>query len=112
MTYNENRSVVFVETKKFTQLVKEYLSDEEYGELQKYMMKDPEIGKIIRGSGGIRKLRWALEGMGKSGGIRTIYYWAEIRSQIYMLTIYSKSEKENIDKKTLALIAKHLEDIK
>ena len=112
MTYNKDRTVVFVETKLFTQLVKEYLNDDEYSELQKHIMKDPEVGKVIRGSGGIRKLRWAREGMGKSGGVRTIYYWAKARDQVYMLTMYSKSEKENMDKKTLTQIAKHLESIK
>lgn len=112
MTYNKKRTLVFIETKLFTQLVKEYLSDEEYGELQQYIMKNPEVGKIIRGSGGVRKVRWAREGMGKSGGVRTIYYWAKARDQVYMLTMYSKSEKENIDKKTLAQIAKKLEGMK
>jgi len=112
MTYNKKRTLVFIETKLFTQLVKEYLGDEEYGELQQYIMKNPEIGKVIRGSGGVRKVRWAREGMGKSGGVRTIYYWAKARDQVYMLTMYSRSEKENIDKKTLAQIAKELEGMK
>lgn len=112
MTYNKKRTLVFIETKLFTQLVKEYLSDEEYGELQQYIMKNPAVGKIISGSGGVRKVRWAREGMGKSGGVRTIYYWAKARDQVYMLTMYSKSEKENIDKKTLAQITKELEGMK
>lgn len=67
MTYNKVRTLVFVETKLFTQLVKEYLSDDEYGELQQYIIKNPEVGKVISGSGGVRKVRWAREGMGKSG---------------------------------------------
>lgn len=112
MTYNKKRTLVFIETKLFTQLVKEYLSDDEYSELQQYIMKNPEVGRIIRGSGGIRKMRWAREGMGKSGGIRTIYYWAKVRDQVYMLTMYSKSEKENIDTNTLGQIAKELECMK
>jgi hypothetical protein len=112
MTYNKNRTVVFVETQIFTQMVKEYLSDEEYAELQKYIMKDPEVGKIIRGGGGVRKVRWSREGVGKSGGVRAIYYWVKKRDEVYMLTMYSKNEKENISKKTLAQIAKSLEDIK
>lgn len=112
MTYNKRKAMVFIETKIFTQLVKEYLSDDEYSELQQYIMKNPEVGKIIRGSGGVRKVRWAREGMGKSGGVRTIYYWAKLRDQIFMLTMYSKSEKANIDSKTLALISKELESIK
>lgn len=111
MTYNIKRTLVFVETKLFTQLVKEYLDDDEYRKLQQYIMLNPGIGKIINGSGGIRKIRWAREGMGKSGGIRTIYYWAKTRDQVYMLTMYSKTEKENIDKRTLALIAKELENM-
>jgi hypothetical protein len=88
MTYNKKKMLVFIETKVFTQLVMEYLEDDEYRELQQHVMKDPEIGKIIRSSGGVRKLRWSRKGMGKSGGIRTIYYWAKARDQIYMLTIY------------------------
>ena len=112
MTYNKIRALVFIETKLFTQLVKTYLSDDEYRELQQYIMKNPEIGKIIRGGNGVRKARWASEGKGKSGGVRTIYYWAKARDQIYMLTMYSKTEKENIDKKTLAQIAKELEEMK
>ncbi|OGT58849.1 MAG: transcriptional regulator [Gammaproteobacteria bacterium RIFCSPHIGHO2_12_FULL_43_28] len=112
MAYNTKRTLVFIETKGFTQLVKEYLSDEEYGELQQYIIKNPEVGKIIRSSGGVRKVRWAREGMGKSGGVRAIYYWAKLRDQVYMLTMYSKSEKENIDKKTLSRIAKELEGIR
>lgn len=112
MTYTKNRTVVFVETKLFTHLVKEYLIDDEYKELQQYIMENPEVGDLIRGGGGIRKVRWSRRGIGKSGGVRVIYYWAKTREEIYMLTIYSKSEKENIDKKTLAQIAKHVEDLK
>ncbi len=112
MTYTKNRTIVFVETKKFTVLLKEYLHDDEYRELQEHLMKNPEVGKIIRDSGGVRKMRWSRKGMGKSGGIRIIYFWAKARDEIYMLTIYSKSERETIDKKTLAQIAGQLEGIK
>lgn len=112
LKYNKNRGLVFIETKLFTQLITKYLSDDEYRELQLSIIKNPEVGKIIRGSGGIRKVRWTREGIGKSGGIRTIYYWAKARDQVYMLTMYSKSEKENIDKATLAQISKELRNIK
>ncbi len=111
MAYNI-QYLVFVETSHFSQLLKEYLDDEEYREMQYYLMEHPEAGKIITASGGIRKLRWARQGMGKSGGVRVIYYWAKARDQIYMLTMYSKSERENIDTKTLARIAKSLEALK
>lgn len=110
MTYN--KTMVFVETTLFTSLISKHLNDDEYRELQQFLMSHPDAGNIIRGSGGIRKLRWSRPGMGKSGGVRTIYYWAKSHDQIYMLTIYSKSEKENIDTTTLARISKHLEEMK
>lgn len=111
MAYNYNAMVV-VETTHFTRWILKYLKDEEYRELQYYLMEHPEFGKLIPGGGGVRKLRWSRQGTGKSGGVRIIYYWAKTRCQIYMLTVYSKSERENIDAATLAQIAKQLEAIK
>ena len=62
--------ISFVETKLFTRLVQEYLSDDEYSKLQEALLSDPEAGAVIRGSGGVRKLRWGVAGRGKRGGIR------------------------------------------
>jgi len=64
--------ISFVETKLFTRLVQEYLSDDEYARLQRTLIDDPEIGAIIPESGGIRKMRWAVAGRGKRGGLRVI----------------------------------------
>jgi mRNA-degrading endonuclease RelE of RelBE toxin-antitoxin system len=64
----------FIETKLFTKLVVEYLSDERYSELQAELISNPSIGAVIRGSGGVRKVRWAAAGRGKSGGYRIVYY--------------------------------------
>jgi hypothetical protein len=66
----------FAETKLFTQLVDEYLRDDEYVLLQAALAEDLEAGSLIRGSGGVRKLRWALRGSGKRGGLRVIYTFA------------------------------------
>ena len=95
MTYNE-RVFTFVETKLFTELVGQYLSDDEYLELQLSLVADPEAGDLVRGSGGLRKLRWRVAGRGKRGGIRVIYYLRSQQGQMWMLTLYAKNEEENI----------------
>lgn len=101
--------MLFIETPAFSALLEDWLSDEEYRGLQSYLIERPDAGDIIRGSGGIRKLRWAAKGKGKSGGVRVIYYWAKAPEQIYLLTMYGKSEKTDIDRATLKRIAAKLE---
>jgi hypothetical protein len=64
----------FVETKLFTRLVQEYLSDDEYAQVQQALIADPEVGAVIPGSGGVRKMRWRVAGRGKRGGLRVIYF--------------------------------------
>ena len=88
--------MVIVETSVFTRRVKTLISDDEYMALQKALVKRPDMGAIIQGSGGLRKVRWKLEGRGKSGGMRSIYYWVKDEEQIYMLYIYPKSEQEEL----------------
>jgi hypothetical protein len=56
--------MLFVETTVFTSIITKIMSDDEYAAMQIFLMARPEAGKIIRGSGGIRKLRWALAGRG------------------------------------------------
>ena len=89
-------SYSFIETKLFSRLIGEYLSDEEYASLQRTLIVNPESGAIIPGSGGVRKLRWALPGRGKRGGVRVIYYAKTREGVIWMLTIYAKNVAENI----------------
>jgi hypothetical protein len=100
----------FIETPLFTRLVGEYLSDEEYLRLQAALAEDPEAGPIIPGSGGIRKLRWALSGRGKSSGLRVIYYPRSRQGVIWMLTLYPKNVTENIPAHVLRQIRKEIED--
>jgi hypothetical protein len=88
--------ISFVETKLFTRLVQEYLSDDEYSALQQALAANPEAGAVIAGSGGVRKLRWAVAGRGKRGGIRVIYFLRTRHGQIWMLTLYAKNVTENI----------------
>ena len=88
--------MIFIETSKFTKLLSEYLSDDEYRMLQWHLQEKPDSCDIVRGSGSVRKVRWAPEGKGKSGGVRVIYYWKKSDYEIWMLTIYSKSEQATI----------------
>lgn len=99
----------FVESKLFTRLVGEYLTDDEYAELQAAMIDAPERGAIVPGSGGIRKLRWAQAGRGKRGGIRVIYYAKTREGVIWMLTIYAKNEEESIPSHILRKIKEELD---
>ena len=100
----------FIETPLFTRLVGEYLSDEEYVRLQAALAEAPEAGQVIPGSGGIRKLRWALPGRGKRGGLRIIYYLRSRQGVIWMLTLYPKNVAENIPAHVLRQIRKEIDD--
>ncbi len=100
----------FIETPLFTRLVGEYLSGEEYLRLQAALAGNPEAGPIIPGSGGIRKLRWALPGRGKRGGLRIIYYLRSRQGVIWMLTLYPKNVAENIPAHVLRQIRKEIDD--
>ena len=96
-----------VETSVFTKQVRGLLPDDEYRKLQAVLARRPKIGKVIRGSGGIRKTRWALPGGGRRGGVRVIYYWAASRDTLLMLLMYSKGgqdELSHVQLKTLRSI--------
>ena len=88
--------MVIIETRILTRRIKELMRDDEYGELQEALVDCPDIGDIIQGSGGLRKVRWRLEGRGKSGGVRVIYYWMKENEQIYMLYVYPKSRQGDL----------------
>ena len=87
---------VFIESTVFDRLRSQYLDDDEYAELQQFMMLNPEAGALVRGSGGVRKLRWRRAGAGKRGGLRLIYFVRYQPNEFWMLTLYSKTEQENV----------------
>ena len=102
--------MIFIETSIFTRLLYNYLTDEEYTGLQMYLLQKPDAGDLIRGSGGVRKVRWAPAGTGKSGGIRVIYYWKKSKHEMWMLTLYSKSERASIPGHTLKQISEAIKN--
>jgi mRNA-degrading endonuclease RelE of RelBE toxin-antitoxin system len=101
----------FIEATAFTKYLHDYLSDDEYQGLQSFLLLYPEAGKVVPGSGGVRKLRWSMNGRGKSGGVRVIYYFKRQDDEIWLLTIYSKNEMENIPAHILRQIAKEIENV-
>ena len=101
--------LTFIETKLFTRLVQNYFTDDEYAELQNAIVANPEAGDLIRGSGGVRKLRWGLTGRGKRGGVRVIYYLRLQQGQVWMLTLYAKNEAESIPAAVLKRIKEELD---
>jgi len=93
-----------IETPIFSKRVREILDDEEYRALQNALVLNPESGKIMQGSGGIRKLRWSGSGRGKRGGSRVIYYWFKEQDNVLMLLIYTKKEKDDLTKAQLRVL--------
>ena len=100
----------FFETPIFTKLISKLITDEEYHLLQLQLSIRPESGDMIKGSGGIRKLRWAESGRGKRGGIRVIYFFYNHDDQIYMLYAYPKNERDDLSKDQLKLLKKLVEE--
>lgn len=101
--------MIIRETSIFTRRVTDLLSDDEYRELQGELAANPGAGAVIRGGGGIRKVRWAMAGRGKSGGVRVIYFWAVSSDVLLMLYIYPKNESENLTAAQLAALRRLME---
>jgi hypothetical protein len=104
--------MVFKEAVLFTKYLNDYLNDDEYRELQEFLIKQPEAGDIIHSTGGLRKLRWTSnnKGKGKRGGIRIIYYWRAALDQIYFFTLYAKNEISDLSDKEKKALKKMLEN--
>ena len=101
--------MVIIETSIFTKRIKELMTDEVYRELQNTLVAYPESGKLIQGSGGLRKVRWGTASKGKRGGVRAIYYFANSKNQIFMLMVYAKNERSDLTKEQLSLLKKVVE---
>jgi hypothetical protein len=101
----------FIETPTFARLLAALLTDDEYSGLQNVLVENPERGDLIKGGGGIRKLRYPLPGRGKSGGVRVIYYWLRGDQQIYMLLIYPKSKKDDLSNRETAVLREFVKEL-
>ena len=98
-----------IETPTFKNDVDKIWSEDERGEFFTWLAANPEMGDVIPGSGGCRKVRWSKRGIGKRGGVRVIYYAKLANGEIWLLVIYSKSVKENIPAHILKSIREVIE---
>jgi hypothetical protein len=88
--------LTIVETSVFARRAEKLLDVEEYDELLFYLASHPKAGDEIPGTGGIRKVRFAAFGRGKSGGVRAIYYYYDMRGPLYALLLYGKNEQATL----------------
>lgn len=86
------------ETPEYIRRVDKLLSDEERRDVLQYLASHPRAGDLMEGTGGVRKLRWARGGRGKSGGVRVIYYFHSAAMPLYLLTLFAKNERANLSK--------------
>lgn len=100
----------FIESSAFQRACPVYLDDDEFAELQQFMMKHPEAGRVVPGSGGVRKLRWARPRMGKRGGLRVIYFVRYTPNELWLLTIYAKSRLDNVPPQVLRSLLEAFRD--
>jgi hypothetical protein len=91
----------FIELAVFSRFAADCLDDDELADMQRSLADNPNAGAVVPGTGGVRKLRWSRQGMGKRGGLRVLYYLQDQQGRIWLLTIYTKAARENIDVSTL-----------
>ena len=99
-----------VETPLFQRQWPMYWSEEERGDFAAYLAANPEAGVVVPDSGGIRKVRWKRQGVGKSGGVRVIYFTRTDAEELVLLTLYAKAKTDNLTGAVLKEIRRALED--
>ena len=103
--------ITIVELPEYIRRAQKLLNEEERNKLVFYLSTNPKSGDLIQGTGGIRKIRWARGGKGKSGGVRVIYFYFDEEMPLFLLTIFGKAEKANLsksDRNDLAKLTKEL----
>ncbi len=102
--------MLFIESSTFRKQREKYLDDEAFRALQNEIVGHPEKGKLVRGSGGLRKIRFGAKGKGKRGGVRVIYYFAVSTDTIYLLDLYAKSEQETLTPDQIKVVRERLNE--
>jgi len=105
-----NACIIFIETSLFSKEIQRLLPDESYRMLQSVLMLRPDAGSVIRGSGGLRKIRWSVPGSRKRGALRVIYFWSP-PDTIFMLFPYRKSEQEDLTTDQLKILRRMVKEL-
>jgi hypothetical protein len=103
--------MVFVELTPFIRFREQNWTDDEFRALQRFLLLSPAAGDVIRGTRGLRKLRWAASGRGKRGGARVIYYLQVSADHIYLIHGYLKAEREDLTPQQLKVLATLMKEI-
>ena len=88
--------VTVVETPEFLSATRKLLNDDERAQLVDFLAMNPDAGDLIAGTGGVRKVRWALPGRGKRGGARVIYFYHDTGMPLFALAAYAKNERSDV----------------
>ena len=105
MDYHAQMLNTIAEMPAYRSFAEKHLPEEERQAVIDYLAEHPKSGDIMRGTGGVRKLRWGKGGRGKSGGVRVIYYFHDERLPLYLLTLFAKNEQANLTAKERNLLA-------
>lgn len=104
--------ITIIETQQFTGKAAKVMSTAEKDELFDFIARNPEAGDIISGTGGVRKLRFAIQGKGKRGGVRVIYYYYNDRNPVLLFTVFGKNEKSDLTEKEKNILYETVQKIK
>jgi hypothetical protein len=99
LTYTTDLNATLIATPEYETKEAKLLDEEEKRELEFSISTNPEAHPVIKDTGGVRKARWARKGMGKSGGVRFIYFYVDSRGVVYMISAFAKNEKANLSQK-------------
>ena len=104
--------MVFVELTPFIAFRSEHWDDEDLRRLQNFLFLNPDAGDVIPGGFGLRKLRWSVQGSGKRGGARVIYYRHVPKEHIYLICAYAKSARADLTREQIKVLAQLMKGIK
>jgi hypothetical protein len=104
--------IAVAETPYYSRRAASIMTEEERSAVIETIARAPEAGDLIQGTGGVRKLRIALEGRGKSGGARVVYYYQNDAWPVLLLEVFAKNEKANLSQAQRNMLAKLISELK